>query len=129
MQHLHFESFHLSALTTTDTFVFFLPVKLLALNATVCSVPAAVVDGFTLTVVALQNYNSNSQCLQDRLEESHCYYRTFTIDINVKTKIIKMIFNSNKSPTRCNNFPVYYPDAYLQLNMFRAFSRPSSGAQ
>jgi len=37
--------------------------------------------------------------------------------------------NSNKSPTRCNNFPVYYPDVYLQLNMFRAFSRPSSGAQ
>jgi len=27
--------------------------------------------------------------------------------------------NSNKSPTRCNNFPVYYPDIYLQLNMFR----------
>ena len=26
-------------------------------------------------------------------------------------------------------FPVYYPDVYLQLNMFRAFSRPSSGAQ
>ena len=37
--------------------------------------------------------------------------------------------NSNKSPTRCNNFPVYYPDVYLQLIMFRAFSRPSSGAQ
>jgi hypothetical protein len=36
---------------------------------------------------------------------------------------------SNKSPTRCNYFPVYYPDVYLQLNMFRAFSRPSSGAQ
>jgi len=26
-------------------------------------------------------------------------------------------------------FPVYFPDVYLQLNMFRAFSRPSSGAQ
>jgi len=38
-------------------------------------------------------------------------------------------FISNKSPTRCNNFPVDYPDVYLQLNMFRAFSRPSSGAQ
>jgi hypothetical protein len=25
--------------------------------------------------------------------------------------------------------PVYYPDVYLQLNMFRASSRPSSGAQ
>jgi hypothetical protein len=36
---------------------------------------------------------------------------------------------SNKSPTICNNFPVSYPDVYLQLNMFRAFSRPSSRAQ
>jgi len=38
-------------------------------------------------------------------------------------------FNSNKSPTRCNNFSVYFPDVCLQLNMFRAFSRPSSGAK
>jgi hypothetical protein len=36
---------------------------------------------------------------------------------------------SNKSPTCCNIFPVYYPDVCLQLNMFRVFSRPSSGAQ
>ena len=36
---------------------------------------------------------------------------------------------SNKSPTRCNNFPVYYPNIYLQHNMFREFSRPSSEAQ
>jgi len=33
------------------------------------------------------------------------------------------------TPTRCNNFPIYYPDVYLQLNMFRTFSRPSSGGQ
>jgi len=26
-------------------------------------------------------------------------------------------------------FSVYYPDVCLQLNMFRVFSRPSSGAQ
>jgi hypothetical protein len=38
-------------------------------------------------------------------------------------------FNSNKSPTWRNNFSVHYPDVCLQLNMFRAFSRPSSGAQ
>jgi hypothetical protein len=41
----------------------------------------------------------------------------------------RITFNSNKSPTICNNFPVYYPDVYLQLNMFQAFPRPSSGAQ
>ena len=39
------------------------------------------------------------------------------------------IYNSNKSPTWCNNFPVYYRDVYLQFNMFRAFSHPSSGTQ
>ena len=38
-------------------------------------------------------------------------------------------FNSDKSPIWCNNFSVYYPDVCLQLNMFRVFSRPSSGAQ
>ena len=37
--------------------------------------------------------------------------------------------NSNKSPTWCNNFSVYYSDVCLQLNMFRTFSHPSSGAQ
>jgi hypothetical protein len=38
-------------------------------------------------------------------------------------------FNSNKSPTWCNSFSVYYPDVCLQLNMFRTFSHPPSGAQ
>jgi len=38
-------------------------------------------------------------------------------------------FNSNKSPTWCNSFSVYYPDVCLQLNKFQAFFRPSSGAQ
>jgi hypothetical protein len=37
--------------------------------------------------------------------------------------------NSNKSPAWCNSFSVYYPDVCLQLNMFRAFSRPPSGAR
>jgi hypothetical protein len=38
-------------------------------------------------------------------------------------------FNSNKSPTWSDIFSVYYPEVCLQLNMFRAFSLPSSGAQ
>ena len=38
-------------------------------------------------------------------------------------------FNSNKSPTWCNNSSAYYPDVCLQLSMFRAFFCPSSGAQ
>ena len=32
-------------------------------------------------------------------------------------------------PTFCNNFSGLLLDVYLQLNMFRASSRPSSGAQ
>jgi hypothetical protein len=31
--------------------------------------------------------------------------------------------------TRCNNFSSLLLDVYIQLNMFRASSRPSSGAQ
>ena len=30
-------------------------------------------------------------------------------------------FNSNKSPTWCNSFSVYYPDVCLQLNIFGRF--------
>jgi hypothetical protein len=41
----------------------------------------------------------------------------------------RVVFMVGPVITRCNSFPVYYPDVYLQLNMFRAFSRPSSGAQ
>jgi hypothetical protein len=32
-------------------------------------------------------------------------------------------------PTRCNNFSSLLLGVYVQLNMFRAYSRPSSGAQ
>ena len=32
-------------------------------------------------------------------------------------------------PTRCNNFSSLLLDVYVHLNMFRASSRPSSGAQ
>jgi hypothetical protein len=53
--------------------------------------------------------------------DSKCYSSKYS-------KFLILSYNSNKSPTRCNSFPVYYPDIYLQPNMFRAFSRPSSGA-
>jgi hypothetical protein len=56
------------------------------------------------------------QCFLKATDRLTFWHRSFT-------------FNSNKSPTRCNNFSVYYPDVCLQLNTFRTFSRPSSGAQ
>jgi hypothetical protein len=42
-------------------------------------------------------------------------YSSFSIQIN--------------QPTKCKNFSSLLLDVYLQLNMFRASSRPSSGAQ
>jgi hypothetical protein len=39
-----------------------------------------------------------------------------------------VVFQINQ-PTRCNNFSSLSDDVYVQLNMFRAVSRPSSGAQ
>ena len=44
-----------------------------------------------------------------------CIYTYFSIQIN--------------QPTRCNNFCIILLDVYVQLNMFRASSRPSSGTQ
>jgi hypothetical protein len=37
--------------------------------------------------------------------------------------------NQINHPTRCNNASSLLLDVYVQLNMFRALSRPSSGAQ
>jgi len=37
-------------------------------------------------------------------------------------------FQTNQ-PTRCNNFSSLLLDVYVRFNMFRASSRPSSGAQ
>ena len=51
------------------------------------------------------------------------------LSLNLRFVSPCIVVQFNKSPTRCNNFSVYYPDVNLQLNMFRAFSRPSSGAQ
>jgi len=49
-----------------------------------------------------------------------------------KFKVCKTVHHQTiqiNQPTRCNNFSSLLLDVYLQLNMFRASSRPSSGAQ
>ena len=76
------------------------------------------------TVITTRLYCDNqAQCEYAQLEIMHW-------NGGRKSKISNYNrYNSNKSQTWCNNFRVYYPDVYLQLNMFRAFSRPSSGAQ
>ena len=57
------------------------------------------------------------------------FFTWYKIKIHLTFWHRSFTFNSNKSPTWCNNFSVYYPDVCLQLNMFRAFSRLSSGTQ
>jgi hypothetical protein len=42
---------------------------------------------------------------------------------------ITLITFQINQPTRCKNFSSLLLDVYVQLNMFRASSRPSSGAQ
>ena len=49
-----------------------------------------------------------------------------------KFKVCKSVHHHTiqiNQPTRCNNFSSLLLDVYIQLNMFRASSRPSSGAQ
>jgi hypothetical protein len=50
------------------------------------------------------------------------------IDVTSEKKIPKLTIPINQ-PTRCNTFPSLLLDFYVWLNMFRAFSRLSSGAQ
>ena len=62
-----------------------------------------------------------------------------TTDVSDRREHILLIFKVCKSvhhhtiqinqPTKCNNFSSLLLDIYLQLSMFRASSRPLSGAQ
>jgi hypothetical protein len=60
---------------------------------------------------------------------TNCMYYLRVLFTDLTFWLWSFTFNSNKSPTWCNSFSVYYPDVCLQLNMFRAFFRPSSRAQ
>ena len=51
---------------------------------------------------------------------------------NLNFKVCKSVHHRTiqiNQPTRCNNFLSLLLDVYIQLNMFRASSRPSSGVQ
>ena len=48
-----------------------------------------------------------------------------SLGLSVKSFVI--FFQINQ-PSRCNNFSSLLLDVYVQLNMLRASSRPSSGA-
>ena len=69
------------------------------------------------------------------IKKSYCKFRVSAgkvtwdkfVTINIGENVL--LNNSNKSPTRCKNFSSLLLDVYVQLSMFRASSRPSSGAQ
>ena len=80
---------------------------------------------------------------QDRQTDRHCTYKcsiealscndccsgkAMSITFKVCKSVHHHTFQINQ-PTRCNNFSSLLLDVYVQLNMFRASSRPSSGAQ
>ena len=82
------------------------------------SIPPLLKETFRLTERVSDVRDASLLCSMASVNLSHTltfWRRSFT-------------FTSNKSPTWCNSFSVYYPDVCLQLNMFRAFFRPSSGA-
>ena len=56
------------------------------------------------------------------------WLQSFLIKIQAPSKHQISFFQVNQ-PTRCNNFSSLFLDVYVQLNMFRASSRPSPGAQ
>jgi hypothetical protein len=102
------------------------PSKCLALsisfNLFVLFVNGSVTNGL-LKMKAFMMYKTRFVFIQRTMFYVKLYYPRLTFWHRSFT------FNSNKSPTCCNSFSVYYPEVCLQLNMFRAFSRPSSGAQ
>jgi hypothetical protein len=54
------------------------------------------------------------------------------LKFNVKLKVCKSVHHRTIKISHqpdAKNFSVYYPEFCLQLNMFLAFFRPSSGAQ
>jgi hypothetical protein len=62
-----------------------------------------------------------------------CIFPTYFISFRVGVAKIYDYFPTStiqiNQPTRCNNFSSFITWRYVQLNMFRASSRPSSGAQ
>jgi len=99
----------------------------------------------------MEKYGTGGQITDDNMTHAHCMLEQILITFPVqqwlqeralmlrlyvhclssllRTAAMETVWCiSNKSPTRCNNFPVYDPDVYLQINVFRASSRPSSGA-
>jgi hypothetical protein len=66
------------------------------------------------------------------LHTKQSFIQSDILDVLKKLRFVKSVYHRtiqlNHQPD-ATIFPVYYPEIYLQLNMFWGFSRPSSGAQ
>jgi ABC-type sugar transport system permease subunit len=86
--------------------------KTLSLNKCICLLPLLFfVLFFSLLVIVLE------------FQVSVTYIYQFTVCKSVHHLSIQI-----NQTTRCNNFSSLLLDVYIQFNMFRASSRPSSGA-
>jgi hypothetical protein len=74
------------------------------------------------------NSNTNNNCSKyyyhHQQQQQHHHHYQFKICNSVHYHTIQI-----NQPTRCNSFSSLLLDVYLQLNVFRAPSRPSSEAQ
>ena len=87
---------------------------------------------FLQTRAVYEMWKNTEQRGYDRRQNGACAlhvgYLGLQTHTHTHTHRICKTFQINQ-PTRCNNFSSLLLDVYVQLNMFRASSRPSSGAQ
>jgi len=79
-----------------------------------------------LNVVKCNGVLSCNQLCVYTVKVQHLRVKFLARTVVLMSSIVQIQINR---PTRCNNFSSLLLDIYLQLNMFRASSRPSSGAQ
>jgi hypothetical protein len=73
-------------------------------------------------------YQSQANCFLPKM----CFLQVKQVYFLFKFKVCKSVHHHTiqiNHPTWCNNFPSLLLDVYVRINMFRASSRPSSGAQ
>ena len=67
--------------------------------------------------------------LNRSIDSNWQFFSCASIAFSERHDNVTFTFNSNKSPTWCNNFSVYYPDVCLQLNsVFPPINRSSMTA-
>jgi hypothetical protein len=87
------------------------------------------VEAFTALVIIRTVWGYEPVC---RIYSASCEFIRFPYKYLTNLKLCKSVHHHTiqiNQLTRCNDLSSLLLDVYLQLNMFRASSRPSSGAQ